>query len=184
MKALTILILTLLIGCASTGTDPLAEQTPAYTIDDIRLRSVNYHAQKIAYQLAEQLTISAESRIRVSPFQLSGENVARFNQGFSQALKRALHSEGFAMLGHRLAAAPIKDSEQMELPPLNQFVVTGDISLSEDSVVITALLVCSSTENVYASHSHMIPFKPQYRQGLVFQAHRSYVRGPTGSDEI
>lgn len=66
---------------------------------------------------------------------------------------------------------------------VERYQIEGEIYLLDDRVLVNTQLFSEDTASVYASYSQSIPFKPIQRKGYSFQRHRSYIKGPIGTDE-
>lgn len=184
MRLLIVMMLALLVGCASTEDYAAADLEPSYSINDINYKAIDYHTKRIAYQLAEQIHASHIADVEVEYFSLPAELPAQFQRGFRVALKRALRNQGFGLkhFGPSMVGEPVSDNE-MATPTLTTYRIAGDIAMTSGEVIVNTQVVAFDSNNVYATHSQVIPFKPQQRRELIFQSHRSYVRGPSGTDE-
>jgi hypothetical protein len=183
MKILIAFLLMGLTACASTDVDTAANFEESYSVSDVRYPAINYHANRIAYQIAEQINVTEVGAVRVDQFSVITPEASGLNRGLMSALKRALRYEGFQVQDNAMRLLRLGDDAITQSTIPSMLVISGNIALTSDEVIVNTRLLSEQSDDVYASHSQTIPFKPQQRQGLVFQAHRSYVRGPRGSDE-
>ena len=184
MRFLTVMMFMMLVGCASTDDYAAENIEPSYTIDDLNYKAIDYHTKRIAYQLAEQIHVSHIAEVEVEHFTLPAELPVQFQRGFRVALKRALRKQGFGLKHYPSSMNVEPASENVMLTPSPAiYRIAGDIALTAAEVIVNTQVIAFDSNNVYATHSQVIPFKPQQRRELIFQSHRSYVRGPLGSDE-